>query len=73
MSTTLITGGTVVNATGASAADVLVDGETIAAVLAPGSQLLGQDLAASVDLTLTGDVHEVTVADRRVVDVTVSR
>ena len=49
MSTTLITGGTVVNATGASAADVLVDGETIAAVLAPGSQLLGQDLTASVD------------------------
>ena len=49
MSTTLVTGGTVVNATGASAADVLVDGETIAAVLAPGSQLLGQDLAASVD------------------------
>ena len=30
-------------------ADVLIDGETIAAVLAPGSQLLGTDLAASVD------------------------
>ena len=41
MSTTLITGGTVVNATGTATADVLVDGETIAAVLAPGSQLLG--------------------------------
>ncbi|MFS0698576.1 dihydropyrimidinase [Cellulomonas sp. 179-A 4D5 NHS] len=49
MSTTLITGGTVVNATGRGAADVLVDGEQIAAVLAPGSTLLGHDLAASVD------------------------
>jgi dihydropyrimidinase len=46
---TLITGGTVVNATGAAAADVLVDGETIAAVLAPGSTLLGFDVAANVD------------------------
>ena len=36
MSTILITGGTVVNATGTAHADVLVDGETIAAVLAPG-------------------------------------
>ncbi|GEA88403.1 dihydropyrimidinase [Cellulomonas cellasea] len=49
MTTTLITGGTVVNATGRGAADVLVDGEQIAAVLAPGSTLLGHDLAASVD------------------------
>ncbi|PPF48452.1 dihydropyrimidinase [Rathayibacter sp. AY1E9] len=46
---TLITGGTVVNATGTGAADVLIDGETIAAVLAPGSTLLGFDLAAHVD------------------------
>ncbi|PPG61352.1 dihydropyrimidinase [Rathayibacter sp. AY2B7] len=46
---TLITGGTVVNATGTGAADVLIDGETIAAVLAPGSTLLGFDLAANVD------------------------
>jgi dihydropyrimidinase len=52
MSTILITGGTVVNATGAATADVLVDGETIAAVLTPGSQLLGHDLAASVDTVL---------------------
>jgi dihydropyrimidinase len=52
MSTILITGGTVVNATGAATADVLVDGETIAAVLTPGSQLLGRDLAASVDTVL---------------------
>ncbi|MCW2811059.1 MAG: hydA, partial [Friedmanniella sp.] len=49
MTTTLIANGTVVNATGATAADVLVDGETIAAVLAPGSVLLGHDLAGSVD------------------------
>ncbi|CAH0212639.1 dihydropyrimidinase [Microbacterium sp. Bi128] len=49
MATTLITGGTVVSATGRSAADVLLDGETIAAVVAPGSTLLGHDLTASVD------------------------
>ncbi|TXK17004.1 dihydropyrimidinase [Homoserinibacter sp. GY 40078] len=49
MATTLITGGTVVSATGRAPADVLVDGETIVAVLAPGSQLLGTDLARGVD------------------------
>ncbi|SDH26837.1 dihydropyrimidinase [Agrococcus jejuensis] len=49
MATTLITGGTVVSSTGRAPADVLVDGETIRAVLAPGSTLLGHDLAASVD------------------------
>ncbi len=49
MSTTLITGGTVVSATGRSEADVLVDGEKIVAVLAPGSQLLGTDLTRGVD------------------------
>lgn len=49
MTTTLLTGGTVVSATGRTAADVLIDGETIAAVLAPGSTLLGHELAASVD------------------------
>ncbi|MGW2665518.1 dihydropyrimidinase [Nocardia tengchongensis] len=37
MSRTLISGGTVVNATGTCLADVLVDGETIAAIVAPGS------------------------------------
>ncbi len=47
--TILITGGTVVTATGSSQADVLVDGETIAAILAPGDTRLGADLAASVD------------------------
>lgn len=46
---TLITNGTVVNSTGTASADVLIDGETIAAVLAPGSKLLGFDLAANVD------------------------
>ena len=49
MTTTLISGGTVVSATGRAAADVLVDGETIRAVLEPGSTLLGTDVAASVD------------------------
>src|SRR5919109_1960788 len=41
---TLITGGTVVNADGSTQADVLVDGETIAAV--------GRDLDATVDRTI---------------------
>jgi dihydropyrimidinase len=49
VSTLLIKGGTVVSATGSAAMDVLVDGERIAAVLQPGSTLLGHDLAASVD------------------------
>jgi dihydropyrimidinase len=49
---TLITGGTVVSATGRAPADVRIDGETIAAVLAPGSQLLGADLTASVDAVI---------------------
>ena len=49
MATTLITGGTVVSATGRGEADVLVDGEHIVAVLAPGSQLLGTDLTRGVD------------------------
>ena len=35
--TVLITGGTVVSADRATRADVLVDGETIVALLAPGS------------------------------------
>jgi dihydropyrimidinase len=49
MAKTLIKNGTVVNATGVASADVLIDGETIAAVLAPGSTLLGFDLEANVD------------------------
>jgi len=47
--TTLITGGTLVSATGRGAADVLVDGEVVVAVLAPGSTVLGFDLPAHVD------------------------
>src|SRR5690606_22863991 len=52
MATTLIKGGTVVSATGRGEADVLIDGETIAAVLRPGSELLGTDVAASVDTVI---------------------
>lgn len=52
MSTILLTGGTVVSATGRGAADVLIDGERIVAVLAPGSVLLGTDLAGSVDTVI---------------------
>ncbi len=40
--TTLIKNGTVVNATGSHPADVLVDGETIVALLSPGSTALGE-------------------------------
>ena len=46
---TLITGGTVVNADGSTEADVLVDGEQIAAV---GRGLAGSDMAAGVDRTI---------------------
>jgi len=49
---TLITNGTVVNSTGTARADVLIDGERIAAVLAPGSRLLGFDIAANVDTVI---------------------
>ncbi len=49
--TTLITNGTVVSATGSLLQDVLVDGERIAAVLAPGSQALG-DVAASAETVI---------------------
>lgn len=47
--TILIKNGTVVTAQGSSQADVLVDGETIAAVLAPGDTSLGANLAASAE------------------------
>ena len=53
MTTTLITGGTVVSATGSSLQDVLVDGETIAALLAPGSQALGP-ITADIVIDATG-------------------
>ena len=47
--TTLIRNGTVVSATGSSKQDVLIDGETIVALLAPGSTALGVDLAATAE------------------------
>jgi dihydropyrimidinase len=46
---TLITGGAVVNADGSTTADVLIDGETIAAV---GRGLSGTDLAQGVERTI---------------------
>lgn len=49
---TLIKNGTVVNATGQGAADVLIDGGTIAAVLEPGSTLLGFDIESNVDTVI---------------------
>lgn len=52
MAKTLIKNGTVVNATGTAQADVLIDGETIAAVLAPGSTLLGFDVEGNVDTVI---------------------
>ena len=41
MSTTLVKGGTVVSATGRTEADVLIDGERIVALIAPGTTPLG--------------------------------
>ena len=52
MTTTLITGGTVVSSTGRTEADVLIDGGTVVGVLAPGSHLLGSDLTASADTVI---------------------
>ncbi len=49
MTKTLIKNGTGVSATGRATADVLVDGETIAAVLQPGSTLLGFEIEKNVD------------------------
>ncbi|HET7305284.1 MAG TPA: dihydropyrimidinase [Segeticoccus sp.] len=49
MSTTLIRGGTVVSTTGRTQADVLIDGERIAALVAPGDTSLAADLPSSVD------------------------
>tara|TARA_R110000868_G_scaffold280573_1_gene540854 strand:- start:82977 stop:84410 length:1434 start_codon:yes stop_codon:yes gene_type:complete len=49
---TLIINGTVVSATGRTPANVLIDGETIVAVLQPGSTALGVDLESSVDTVI---------------------
>ncbi|MCW2657256.1 MAG: phenylhydantoinase [Jatrophihabitans sp.] len=48
MSLTLIRGGRVVSSTGSAVQDVLIDGETIAAVIAPGSNALGSINADTV-------------------------
>ncbi len=53
MSTTLIAGGTVVTATGSSPQDVLVDGERIAALLAPGSAVR-RSITADETIDATG-------------------
>src|SRR6476469_4109212 len=49
MAKILIQGGTVVSATGSSRQDVLIDGDTIAALLAPDADLLGIDIDGRVD------------------------
>jgi dihydropyrimidinase len=49
MARTLITNGTVVRSTGATAADILIDGEKIAAVVAPGS---ASELGITADTVL---------------------
>ncbi len=50
--TTLITNGTVISPTGATPADVLIDGERIVALVEPGSTALGSDLAATAGLVI---------------------
>jgi dihydropyrimidinase len=48
--TTLIKGGTVVSSTGSSRQDVVIDGDTIAALLAPGTLALGDVAGSAVDV-----------------------
>jgi len=50
--TILVKNGTVVSPTGAIAADVLIDGERIVALLEPGTTKLGVDLEASADVVI---------------------
>src|SRR5690625_640710 len=50
--TTLITGGTVVSATGRTQADVLIDGERIVALVEPGNTALGSDLASTAETVI---------------------
>ncbi|KAF0847047.1 dihydropyrimidinase [Nocardia caishijiensis] len=52
MATTLITGGTVVSATGRGAADLLIDGERIVALIEPGATVLGANLTETVDTVI---------------------
>ncbi|MFD3595717.1 dihydropyrimidinase [Nocardia sp. NPDC058640] len=49
---TFIHGGTVVSATGSQLLDVLIEDETIVAVLQPGSTALGADLIADADTVI---------------------
>jgi dihydropyrimidinase len=50
--TILVKNGTVVSPTGAIAADVLIDGERIVALLEPGTTKLGVDLQATADVVI---------------------
>jgi len=50
--TILVKNGTVVSPTGAIAADVLIDGERIVALLEPGTTKLGVDLEAGADVVI---------------------
>ncbi len=52
--TTLIRGGTVISATGADLADVLVDGEKIVAVLQPGSEIAESAASSAQIINATG-------------------
>ena len=52
MATTLIQGGTVISAVGRREADVLIDGESVVAVLAPGqAAAMGVDADRTIDAT----------------------
>jgi dihydropyrimidinase len=50
--TILVKNGTVVSPTGAIAADVLIDGERIVALLEPGTTQLGADLESTADVVI---------------------
>src|SRR5664279_4357156 len=52
MAKILIQNGTVVTSVGSSRQDVLIDGETIAALLAPDADLLGFNVEGLVDLII---------------------
>ena len=71
MTRTLIAGGTVVSATGRSRADVLIDGETIAAVLAPGQAevlgIVGGVVGDGAGDAPAGDVSVIDASDKYVV------
>ncbi|WP_424805096.1 dihydropyrimidinase [Rhodococcus sp. 27YEA15] len=52
MTTILISGGSVISTTGRQLLDVLIDGETIVALLEPGTAVFGTELAANVDTVI---------------------